>query len=231
LDARPDPDNDTGSSARRLVQAEKKGGASMEFRERLKQSSVADWLLLLFTAVIAGATIYQFIILGGQLDAMRKDQRPWVKVAFEIGTVTAQSPIIGVAHIVNGGKTPARDLRGEIVIERVKNGEEPTFGYPNPHSEFTTGTLFPNEAPANVPIQRVRYINNGPATEDDILTQTEFEDFRKTRVFFVIYGTVFYKDFFGIGHWTKQCAFFAPVDVPGQFTAQKCTNYSDIDNN
>jgi hypothetical protein len=196
-----------------------------------KDKTFTDWCIAAFTFVLACAAIYQFVIMGGQLDVMRKDQRPWIKVTFDINTLTAQSPITGTAHIVNGGKTPARDIRGEIVIQRVKNGEQPTFDYPSPNTKFTTGTLFPNESPANVTIKRTRFINKGPSVEDDILTKDEFDDLQKTKIFFIVYATISYKDFFETKHWTKQCAFFTPANISGDFYAQKCTNYGDIDDN
>jgi len=55
-----------------------KGNRWKRFRDWAKQnSSFTDWCIALFTLVLAVAAVYQFIIMGGQLDEMRKDQRPW----------------------------------------------------------------------------------------------------------------------------------------------------------
>lgn len=195
-----------------------------------EKSSFTDWCLVFFTGVLAVAAIYQFWILNGQLDAMRKDQRPWIKMTFGINELRIQSPISGTAHIVNEGKTPAREIYARVVIEEVQNGKEPKLDYNAPHGGATTGTLFPNEPPEPFTVMKRRISSNG-TPEDDIFTQTKSDDFVNGRIFYVMYGTIFYTDFFGTKHWTKQCSFHVVPGFVGTFTAQKCTNYGDIDNN
>ena len=65
-------------------------------------------------------------------------------------------------------------------------------------------------------------------TENELLMQSELEDFQHFRIFFAIYGTVYYKDFFGVDHWTKRCMIAAPANVSGTFTGRNCTNYGDV---
>src|SRR5438067_3918686 len=55
----------------------------LRFREWLRhEKTFTDWVIAAFTAVLAGASIYQFVIMSAQLDEMRgsllKSQRPWV---------------------------------------------------------------------------------------------------------------------------------------------------------
>ena len=175
-----------------------------------KGKTFTDWCIAAFTFVLAVAAIYQFIIMGRQLDTMRKDQRPWIDLSFNPNGNALQvgSSITAVAHLVNGGKTPAKDISGDIVITLVKNGEEPRFDYPLPHSRFTTGALFPSRPMDPAVFSRVRTAADGVSVETDLLTQAEFDDFNQEKSFIVVYGMVSYKDFFGISHWTKICGFF-----------------------
>jgi hypothetical protein len=196
-----------------------KGNRWKRFRDWAKQnSSFTDWCIALFTLILAVAAIYQFIIMGGQLDEMRKDQRPWVSVSFSYNVdLHANTPISVILSIVNKGKTPARAIKGDVAIDLVKNGEEPQLNYPLPHARFTTGLIFPGD-PYNMPI------------EGNVVTQREFDDSQNGRLFFVAYANVSYKDFFGIEHWTKYCTAIVSKTA-NSFTGKNCTNYGDVDAN
>lgn len=49
-----------------------------------------DWCVAVFTFVLAAAAIYQFTVMNGQLDTMRKDQRPWIDFTFASNTNALQ---------------------------------------------------------------------------------------------------------------------------------------------
>ena len=197
------------------------------------KSSFTDWCLVLFTGVLAVAAIYQFILLGGQLDSMRKDQRPWLDLTFKSNSDTLQvgSPITAAAHVVNEGKTPARAVTADIVIEMVKNGDEPRLDFPLPHSRFTTGALFPNQPMDSPVFSRVSTASDGVSAETDPVTQAELDDFNQGNSFIVVYGKVSYEDFFRVSHWTKMCGFFPKPGSTKGVSAKKCTDYGDIDGN
>jgi hypothetical protein len=214
-------DEETGLSTIRENKDDNKGDISRwkRFRDWAKQkSSFTDWCIALFTLVLAVAAIYQFIIMGGQLDEMRKDARPWISISFSTnGNLQANTQISSMLSIVNKGKTPARAIRADVAIDVVKNGEEPKLDYPLPHGRFTTGLIFPGD-PYSTPI------------EGNLVTQPEFNDFQNGKLFFVAYANVSYKDFFGIEHWTKYCTAIVSK-ATSSFTGQKCTNYGDVDSN
>jgi hypothetical protein len=74
-------------------------------------SSFTDWCIVVFTLALVVVGIRQFIIMGGQLrsmdgqlDVMRKDQRPLVKLTCEDFTTVVNSPISCNLHITNPGK-------------------------------------------------------------------------------------------------------------------------------
>jgi hypothetical protein len=191
-----------------------------------KDKTFTDWCIAAFTFVLAVTAIYQFGVMGGQLDTMRKDQRPWVGLTFTIAlnnnALQVGEPIKAVAHVVNDGKTPARSVTGHIVIEMVKNGEEPRLNYDLRHSRFTTGALFPNQS------EEYRAVASVPP-----VTQAESDDFDQRKSFVVVYGIVSYRDFFGKWHWTKMCNLFTtkPPNAIGGVTAILCADYGDIDGN
>ena len=218
----------------RQYKPEKQEDTSMKFWAWAKQTSLTDRIVAFFTAVLALASIYQFIIMGGQLDTMRKDQRPWIKITATPGAFSSDGGRIGATiHITNSGKTPARGVvRGDFFVEKVKNGESPKLDYPNPHTRFTTGLIVPNDTPVDMFIERLRPTAKN-TTESDPVIGAEFDDFKQMNIFFVLYGTVRYGDFFGIDHWTKFCAVLVPPQPPPNSTntGQPCTNYSDVDSN
>jgi hypothetical protein len=201
------------------------------FKEYVRSSSsFTDWCIAAFTFVLAAASIYQFIIMGGQLDTMRKDQRPWIRVVFSAAPMQALAPIGGTVQLVNNGKTPARGkIRGDFVVAKIKNGEQPGFDYPQPHVIAKMGMISPGDTPQNVTIERKQLAANGTDIESYPLTAPEFEDVKQLKIFFIVYGTVHYADFFGTDHWTRFCQYMVPANVSGSVTAEPCAEYSDVD--
>lgn len=213
--------------AKRDERAAKKKQEAPADKAARKTSAATIWIAI-FTSALAAIAFYQFFILKNQLEVMRKDQRPWLKLEFTLNNLVPGQPITATMHMVNNGKTPARVIFGDAAIERVKNGELARLNYPLPHSRFTSGLLFPN-APVDIPIGMLRESVRPP--EKELLTQSELEDFEHLRILFVIYATVHYKDFFGVGHWTRFCTVEVIGNVAGTFIGQNCTDYSDVDEN
>jgi hypothetical protein len=207
-------------------------GRWTRLREWAKEGKTfTDWCIAAFTLVLAVAAIYQFIIMDAQLDTMRKDQRPWLKVSLAPFGMQALAPIGGTVQLMNSGKTPARGIvHGDFVVEKVKNGEKPKLDYPAPHVTFTVGMIAPNDPMEPIPVDRRRFAADG-SNESDPITQPELDDLKHSKIFFVVYGTVYYSDFFGSSHWTKFCTYVVAPDTSGSVTAQKCTDYADVDKN
>src|SRR5437016_4002381 len=96
------------------------------------ETKFADCLIILFTAALTATSIYQFIILRGQLDVMRKDQRAWITAV----TGIPETPLSGTGKLLripvelrNTGKTSARDVKVELVARIVKNGDDTKCEY------------------------------------------------------------------------------------------------------
>jgi hypothetical protein len=209
----------------------------VRFRESVKRSSFTDWCIAAFTLVLSVVAIYQYVVLGGQLDVMRKDQRPWMKLSFDNFKLQINSPIGGNFHMVNNGKTVAKNIEGKFVIEKVLNGQQPRLDYGDAWISFTGGTIFPNEPEVRgMAMQHLVQKLGGSSYEPTVLSQSDFDDFVAGNIFFVAYAKVSYSDFFGVRHWTQFCSFETPsASSPGNetktVTAKNCTDYNDIDDN
>jgi hypothetical protein len=118
----------------------------------------------------------------------------------------------------------------DVGIDFVKNGDEPQLDYLDPHPVVVFGLLFP-DTPNISTVSKLRFVGNGVSSGPDLLTQSEFDDFRLGKIFFVTYANISYKDFFGVKHWTRLCEFNVQGSISGSYSAQKCANYGDVDTN
>ncbi len=182
------------------------------------------WGMTIFERIMASLTVcavliafFTAVFIKNQLDDMRKDQRPWVRAHMDFAPVQVQNPIIsGTMHILNSGKTPAKSVNGSFFVEKVINGNEPTFADTKPFAKMTSGAKFPN-----IPADSQLTVH--------LLTPPELGDLNEGKTFFVIYGTVTYTDFFRTEHWTKFCVTW--IMAPGNYTSKKCAEYNDVDDN
>jgi hypothetical protein len=226
------PEGETKTPAEGQKKTDAKKEKSVRVRELIERSSLTDWLLAIFTAVLAAAAIYQFVITDAQLTEMRKDERPWVKLTFDGFVAQANAPIGGTFHIVNIGKTVAKNLLGSFTIEKVQNGEQPTLDFGRAWNGMSSGALFPNDPAVQfLTKQQAVHHPSGDTYEPDILNQADFDDFNNGKIFFVAYAYLPYSDFSHIQHWTKYCTFLLPAQKTGTATARSCTDYNNVDDN
>src|SRR4051812_8111045 len=85
LASREDAEQSRAAQPLRQDKNEPSMGFDRRLRELWKACSLTDRIIAVFTGVLACAAIYQFVIMGNQLDTMRKEQRPWIKVSFAPG--------------------------------------------------------------------------------------------------------------------------------------------------
>ena len=138
-------------------------------------SSFTDWCIAAFTAVLAAAAIYQFIITDRQLDVMRKDERAWVVISSnaapkEVALKVGVAPTLPIT-ITNTGKTSATDLYGQFYVELVPNGAAPHFESTDTYMRTSTGLLVPN-APVPIDVERKRLGANN-SVEPNPITDAE----------------------------------------------------------
>ena len=161
--------------------------------------------------------VIQAFIYSKQLDVIRKDQRPWIRVIVSRGNDLSNTmrPRITTTNI---GKTPAKSINARFFVESVNNGDQPQFNAPQ-RGHLTTGVMFPNDTVDSTGV--IEY----PVPVDQL------EKLQSGQLFFVIYAIVDYSDVFDRPHWTKYCNFVtASTPEERTITAKKCTDYNDTDN-
>ncbi len=110
--------------------------------EHIKNSTtLSDWFIVAFTAVLTAVAVSQYFITDRQLDVMRKDERAWIVVEQEPPGITlavGAAPSVNLA-VKNTGKTQAKRVAGHCYVEIVPNGQNPHFESPVMHSQMITG--------------------------------------------------------------------------------------------
>jgi hypothetical protein len=215
---------------------EKNGENRMELKKWMQQPSSSNWVIAGLTCALVAIGVVQALIYCGQLHAIHVDQRPWMKFvnADKIVPLSRNTTAMGAAQVSNPGKTPARNVRIEIAVEKVKNGEQPTMSLGSNDVVSTSGLAYPDETE---PAQGIQFGVRGDTNKpfDFIPLGDDYDRWTKGELFYVVYGRISYSDFFRVEHWTHYCVFVASPPPPGHppytFTAQRCTEYNDVDDN
>jgi hypothetical protein len=186
--------------------------------------------VLEIVAVVAG-TFYA-VLAYSQWHTMHRsllvDQRAWISVVippdFPLDGASIPAPI----QLTNTGKTPAKDVEGDIIATVLKKGEEPLFDYGvgHPHSRLHAGAIFPN-MPISTTITLARY---GAQMPEPIVPTPEFRrDIANGQSFIIFYGKITYTDIFGDQYWTTFCTGGGSAIQSND--PKKCVSYNDVDNN
>jgi hypothetical protein len=161
---------------------------------------------------------------------MRQEQRAWINLTVNLPQEFKENEgVTGSIHLINTGKTPAKNLVGQFVIEEVKNGESPIFIYSGiARTIMSAGSVFPNSTlDGTVPWSHKAQgtTNVGPT----IVNTADIKNLTDGKVFFVIHGRIDYRDVFNAPHWVTVCGWTA---APARnYTAKKCSDYNNVDNN
>ncbi len=209
-------------------------------RAEQKQNLCIQWVIGMGTwvAVIA-ACVYAAIAATQVKDArtqFRKDQRPWIRVNLNPNLVIpVNGEFVVPLDVVNTGKTPARDISGDVWIEILASSAAPELEpvSAKPPAKFATGVMFTNQS-VPTPIVRVRW-RTDTETEPDPITPDERQRLTTGRAYVATHGRVTYWDVFNIQHWTQFCTFTPLVNTPSpersSYGAKKCAEYNSVDNN
>lgn len=161
---------------------------------------------------------------------MRQDQRAWLRV--DVGTVIYAQP--GPASvpvtITNTGKTPAREVTEQIVVEKVKNTENLHFSYRVPRTVGTMGMLYPNALQQGI-ASTLAEARGTQIVPPAALSAADMQELLAGEAYLAIYGKITYLDVFGMNHYTKFCVFSSPAPKQVYVTAKKCTDYNSVDGN
>jgi len=125
-------------------------------KDDIRYERAPRWQIFLEVAALLTLIVYT-TLAGLQWEAMHDallvDQRAWVSVVVPANFPLEGSTIAASILVGNTGKTPAKDIEGDVIATVLKKGEEPTFdfGKGHPHNRIHAGAIFPN-GPINVTI-------------------------------------------------------------------------------
>ena len=162
--------------------------------------------------------------------AMRVDQRAWISVPFPTNFPLSGVSIPVVTQITNSGKTPAKDVQGDVIATVVKKGEKPALGdFSVGHAHdhlYAGGVVFPGYP---VPTNIINVVHYGPGSREIIVPDESLrQDIANGNRFIIVFGRITYDDVFGIHHWTQFCT----GTGPGMSEILKdCIRYNDVDSN
>lgn len=196
-----------------------------------RDKSFTDWTVAVFTAVLATFAILQGLTLNGQLREMKLDQRAWLSV-----TVTPLQPVKGqpvraLIHVENIGKTPAKAVSEDVVVETRKITEAPSFDYTTRENDFIS-LLFPKGVD-EWPSSHLTPVATGVAVPIGI-TDGEFTELTQagqSMRYVVAFGKISFRDIDDTQHWVHFCAWHGFFEGEVVIEARKCTEYNNIDNN
>jgi hypothetical protein len=211
---------------------------SVRLRELAERSSLTDYIIALFTVILAVAAIYQFIITNSQLRVMRNDERAWLKFDLQPDKtdssevtmkLTAGQPIFFPIRVTNIGKTPARNINMKIFIEVVPATQEPSLNrvddlsHHYPAGELIAGIVYPTTDFKQLVMRPGDSLGSA-----ELATPEEVTSVLSGKSYLAAYGIIAYDDVFEIRHWTKFCTWNG---TNGAFAAQQCTEYNNVDRN
>ena len=193
----------------------------MTLRQRWKQTSLPNRLLVITGALVAfgtlfyaGAAVVQICILeesvrqsraalNASIEMSHNDQRAWVAIeSMAITLLEADKPLQTEVKIMNTGKTIALDLYYPGAVQTsIGPLDVDAFIRANPPVAETAGgvALFQN-IDATIPAQ-----TSVPLNADQV------DQIKKRQLRVYLFGDIHYKDIFGKTHTTQYCGIYAPL--------------------
>ncbi len=199
------------------------------------ECSLTDRIIAIFTGVLALASIYQFVILNGQLDVMQKDQRAWIDISDVKSERDIGKPVVLNFEVKNTGKTPTKKFESAFVLEILNSDQSPTFDHSDKKLKavrFSGHAVFPNQG---LPLGLTSLVLAGTDAQPQpvILTQAMADKFDAGQIWFAADGEISYRDVFGNDHRMTVCRMSYAIR-PGVVTtppvgAQRCAEYNNGD--
>lgn len=204
-------------------------------KKRLVVETATAFLLLLYTIVTLClwlATRHANEIATESVARVdrnfRADERAWMAFKFMEGniTFTLDKSFLVPTELVNTGKTPAKNVHGNIAVGVFKSGAPLDFTYTPGHPSYkvAAGTLFPN----GKIVESFEAIKHGQVRAEPIIFTVPLKDeLFSAKSFVVVHGRIEYKDIFGTDHWTTYCRYVLHPEL----ISEECVRYNDTDDN
>ncbi|HEY6251058.1 MAG TPA: hypothetical protein VI685_13940 [Candidatus Angelobacter sp.] len=202
------------------------------WKQKPKHDSPVAIGTLLAGVIVATIYFFQLSTMQQTLHIEQHSQRAWLQLSSKLNEIVKEQKItrselldkmdtiVLPAIISNSGKTPAISIKVDIVLEIIRNGEDPPFDYSKRHTVEIWGILFPGER-HEFPV--IAYRRDG---SEAVLTEDERQGLRNGQLFIRKYGRITYEDRFG-QHWTQYCVWM-PF-AAGNYTSSSCTPYNQVD--
>jgi hypothetical protein len=128
-------------------------------------------------------------------------------------------------EVRNSGKTPAKQVLAEVVVDIVPNGRKWSAEYNPPTTGQIANVLLANDSMKFT--ATVQHLSPSGGGEQTLLSQADWQQLIEGREYIVTYSRMTYRDSFGRWHWQHFCSWSSPIH--GQFSATDCTSYNDMD--
>lgn len=163
---------------------------------------------------------------------MRQDQRAWIDIEFGTFHWAPNEPLRVPFTLVNTGRTPARDVKGTAVVEKIARGQKPNFGDSRkPVNDFGNRSLFPNSPEQNFGFQSLQYKANTKEIGARRMSAADIAEITTGRAYIAVHGMITCQDIFKTRHWLKYCGYSAEDLILVQDSIKACTDYNDVDDN
>jgi hypothetical protein len=203
--------------------------------------SIPEWLIMVFTAVLALVGFFQYRTSDKQTTTSRISERAWLEIRPGNSdpsqrytkdhrlAINAGEPVTFDTYMVNTGKTPAKNIHLYSFVDIFPAAVEvPLSNVDNPtraiHQEVVSGMVLP-DSPTDMARRRI-----GQDGTFIIATSDEVADYYGGKAYVAAYGMVTYEDVFHKPHWMKFC--FWSAGLNGAISATRnCSNYNSMDEN
>jgi hypothetical protein len=158
----------------------------------------------------------------------RRDERAWMGFSFVPGTITftVGKSFFVPTLLINTGKTPAKNVEGNIVVGIFERGKPLDFAYTSGHTNYriAAGTIFPNGS-ITESFQAIRH--GETSAEAIVIDKPLLGELLNSTKLVIVHGKVTYEDIFGVQHWTRYCRVVSnPSLIPND-----CMRYNETDEN
>jgi len=158
---------------------------------------------------------------------MRMEQRAWINYSFGQSSMVVGQPLDIPVHLVDIGRTPARNVHGAIVVHKLAKDEEPAFSLSHGMS-VEAGLMFPNVPQDVHSVLIPTIVPSGEKPNPIILDRPTIDAINDGSAFTLVYGRIVYEDMFDVPHWFQFCA-MGGISKYGQ--PKTCVEFNRVDDN
>lgn len=215
-------------SRNREVKSQKDDARTGETPHQVNERMIARWTrnvgwftgATFVVGVVTGLIFWrQLGVMQGQLDAMRGDQRGWLKIGVAWPSPTADKPAKVAVSLKNAGKSVITSIYAEAAFEIVDADKSPSFTLNKKmHNKTGEAPLFPDDS-----YQTFFDLYDQKTKVPRSYTSDEVARLLAGESYIATFGMAVYTDQFGF-HWYRFCRWQGIG--PGAFNAAGCLDWN-----